>query len=461
MIRSACITIVQFPAFMVAIDKANLLKSALFILCGLCTLPAASGVEVTAPVQADTWSIGSRHYVTWRADKFLDDARLQISLSCDGGATWRKVADDVPNHGKFLWTVSGTISDNCKIRLTPNVGRTAESENVFRIIPTQEVADYGWVNVTSRAVFAPRDGAGALKFRGRMWLLGGWNPGDKVHFPRICNNEVWSSEDGRSWTLEKTNSFLDATFQSARDWEGRHTAGYVVFKDKMWIVGGDANQGYYQSDVWNSSDGKTWNRVAAESQLPWRPRVLHYTVAFRDKIWVIGGQTVTRFAPAPEALYRDVWTSSDGVQWKKIVPTEPCWPPRGMIGGSVVLHDRIWLLGGGTYDTLKYKDRSYFNDVWSTADGAAWKHHADAPWKPRQYHDVAAFDGRMWVLEGFGGGNRNDVWYSADGDNWYELPATPWKPRHAASVFVHADALWIVAGNNMESDVWKLERRRK
>ena len=26
-------------------------------------------------------------------------------------------------------------------------------------------------------------------------------------------------------------------------------------KKKMWIVGGDVNQGYYMSDVWNSEDG--------------------------------------------------------------------------------------------------------------------------------------------------------------------------------------------------------------
>jgi hypothetical protein len=64
----------------------------------------------------------------------------------------------------------------------------------------------------------------------------------------------------------------------------------------------------------------------------------------------------------------------------------------------------------------------------------------------------------MWVMEGWNKKNRNDVWYSADGVNWYELPDTPWKPRHAASVFVFDNALWMVAGNNMESDVWKLER---
>lgn len=46
---------------------------------------------------------------------------------------------------------------------------------------------YEWIQITPKAAFAPRDGAGALVFDGRMWLLGGWNPSDKSHFPRICN----------------------------------------------------------------------------------------------------------------------------------------------------------------------------------------------------------------------------------------------------------------------------------
>jgi hypothetical protein len=50
------------------------------------------------------------------------------------------------------------------------------------------------------------------------------------------------------------------------------------------------------------------------------------------------------------------------------------------------------------------------------------------------------------------------VWYSDDGKTWHEVPDTPWAPRHAASVFVFQNALWMVAGNNMTSDVWKLER---
>jgi len=317
-----------------------------------------------------------------------------------------------------------------------------------RVTPSQAVDDYRWTCVTKQAAFAGRDGAGALVFNKRMWLLGGWNPRDRKHFPHICNSEVWSSGDGAQWTLVNAQA----------PWEGRHTAGYVVHQGSMWIVGGDANQHHYQNDVWRSADGKQWERVC--EKVPWAPRVLHYTVAFKDRIWVMGGQTLPQFGPAEEVFYSDVWTTADGGTWTRIAERVP-WGPRGMIGGSVVFQDRIWILGGGTYDTPATPTRQFYNDVWSSADGVDWHRHvAHAPWHPRQYHDVAVFDGRMWVLEGYHrkGGNRRDVWYSADGVNWYELPGTPWAPRHAASVFVHAGGLWMVAGNNMFADVWKLTR---
>lgn len=316
---------------------------------------------------------------------------------------------------------------------------------------------YRWIEVTRNAQFAPRDGAGALTYGGKMWLIGGWNPGDKKHFPRICNNEVWSSKTGAEWILEKPNTLTADKFDYAADWEGRHTAGYVVFKDRMWIVGGDGNQGHYQQDVWSSTDGKKWQCVNRE--VPWAPRVLHYTVAFKDRIWIMGGQTIPQFAKEKEQFYDDVWSSSDGVKWEKMEIVRPAWPQRGMIGGSAVFKGRIWILGGGTYDTPARPTRLFFNDVWSSADGVRWERHLEhAPWHPRQYHDVAVFDGALWVMEGWNQSNRNDVWYSRDGVEWHEVPGTPWPPRHAASVFVHDDALWMVAGNNMGSDVWKLVR---
>lgn len=321
---------------------------------------------------------------------------------------------------------------------------------------------YEWTRVTPKADFAPRDGAGALVFRDRMWLLGGWNPLDKENFPMVTNNEVWSSQDGLSWNLEKANTFLNSESDLNNDWEGRHTAGYVVHKGNMWIVGGDANQGHYQSDVWSSSDGKTWTWINNGHPVPWDPRVLHYCVVFKNKIWVMGGQTLPQMAPANETYYSDIWNTSDGIHWEHITPKQPAWFARGMIGGSVVYKNRIWILGGGTYDSITNKKREYYNDVWSSSDGVNWTLHTkSAQWQPRSYHDVAVFDGLMWVLEGRSKSNRNinDVWYSSDGVDWTELPNTPWKSRHASSIFVYDNSLWVVSGNNMESDVWRLSKQ--
>jgi len=348
----------------------------------------------------------------------------------------------------------------------------------------QERREYEWVLVSSRADFAPRDGAGALTFRGRMWLLGGWNPEDKVNFPRICNNEVWSSDDGLHWRLEKPGTFGTDSYDPDTDWEGRHCAGYAVFQDRMWIVGGDTNQKHYHYDVWSSADGRTWTRVNDAHDVPWGPRALHYTCTFADRLWVMGGQTIPHHAPAEERFYDDIWCSSDGVRWEQLTPAKPHWTARGAICGSVVFKNRMWILGGGAYWTENVPEPESFNDVWSSADGVHWECHTEhAPWTPRHFHNVAVFDDHIWVLGGvnpnsphaasiaahvastrpemarwISTANLNDVWYSADGADWRELTDTPWAPRHAASVFVHDDALWMVAGNNMQSDVWKLVR---
>jgi hypothetical protein len=78
----------------------------------------------------------------------------------------------------------------------------------------------------------------------------------------ICNNDVWSSKDGAEWSLVKPNTFKDASFDRASDWEGRHTAGYVVYKDKMWVIGGQnlpqfggGDEDYFYQDAWTSTDG--------------------------------------------------------------------------------------------------------------------------------------------------------------------------------------------------------------
>ena len=70
---------------------------------------------------------------------------------------------------------------------------------------------------------------------------------------------------------------------------------------------------------------------------------------------------------------------SDGVNWDRVTPREPYWSERGIISGSVVFKDRIWILGGGTYDPSQTPSRRYYNDLWSSSDGISWLRLEDAP----------------------------------------------------------------------------------
>jgi concanavalin A-like lectin/glucanase superfamily protein len=292
-----------------------------------------------------------------------------------------------------------------------------------------------------KLAYLGRDGVGGLSFQGKLWLLGGWNPS----FTPDTNSEVWSSTDGLNWTLV-----------TIAPWERRHNAGYVVFDDKMWIVGGDRETGHYQNDVWCSSDGVNWQEVTAS--VPWANRATQYVLEFDEQIWLMGGQQIfeTGVPPGPVVGYNDVWSSVDGATWRQVTAAAP-WSPRGLIMGSVVYQNRMWVIGGGEYDI-----RTFNNDVWNSADGVNWTQvQASAPWSPRQYQNIVVFDNKIWVLAGGDGaqqGGLNDVWYSIDGVQWTQLAGAPWTLRHAATTIVQGGFMYLTGGTYSfpNDDVWKL-----
>ena len=285
--------------------------------------------------------------------------------------------------------------------------------------------------------FRPRDGAGLVASNGRFWLLGGWNPADTP----ITNSQVWSSLDGINWS-----------FIGNAAWEGRHDAGYATLNNRLWVVGGDRNRGHYQNDVWSSADGVDW--TLATNSVPWANRASHYVLSFANRLWLMGGMQIFESGP-PYVAYNDVYSSADGVNWELVSPSAG-WSPRGLIMGGVVFDGAMWVIGGGTYDI-----RTYTNDVWKSVDGVNWVQVTPAAaWAPRQYHNIAAFAGKLWVLGGAtdGTGGSNDVWYSSDGALWTELPGTPWINRHAASACATDSMLLVTCGSdqNVYNDVWAL-----
>jgi hypothetical protein len=243
-------------------------------------------------------------------------------------------------------------------------------------------------------------------------------------------------------------------------------AGWATLNGKIFVVGGDNNSGIYESDVWSSSDGKNW--VQLTNSVPWAPRVLHYVSAFGGAMYVIGGQQLPEMlVPAPNPYptrpvnYADIWRSSDGANWEQIGSVPHAI---GVICGSVVFNNEIWIIGGGQYQDVNIPVAAQvYNEVWSSKNGVNWTQHADAPWLARRYHNVTAFDGKLWVMAGAPPTDvdRADVWYSEDGETWTELPGTPWVARHAATTFVLNDALYMTGGTDngqiQHNDVWRLD----
>jgi len=130
-----------------------------------------------------------------------------------------------------------------------------------------------------------------------------------------------------------------------------------------------------------------------------------------------------------------------------------------------VLHDKLWIIGGGIKGRIG--DASYnqtlaeFNDVWSSEDGVNWKRELEhAPWKPRTHFSVTTYDGKIFLTDGSTGQQRNysrKVWYSENGIDWHTLGKAPWKKRHASALVVHNNGLYIAQGYG-NHDVWVLTK---
>jgi hypothetical protein len=311
-------------------------------------------------------------------------------------------------------------------------------------LPLGQATAPDWVLVTAQAGWRPRDSSGEVVFKDRLWLLGGWF--DSFSAPP---RDVWSSADGKSWTLVTKEA----------PWKHSDLPMTLAFQGRMWLMGGWFNgrlPGHCASNaVWASADGAQWEQVTARAG--WSPRLAAGAVVFKDRMWLLGG-TEDYYFGDERSLKNDVWSSADGKQWKLETAHAP-WAPRAY--HAAVVHDgKLWVFGGGNY-VPKYHA---FHDVWSSTDGVRWEQVTEhAPWAPRIWFSAVAYRDRLWVLGGWSNQpakNWGDVWYSRDGKDWQQLKSRViWKARHEHSAYVFRDRIWVAGGHAqpLSSEVWSLQ----
>lgn len=333
----------------------------------------------------------------------------------------------------------------------------------------EEATAYEWQRLTAEIHpdWRVRDGntLNWLPATGKFWMVAGWNgyqepEGFSVDDPALTyppqntTTEVWSSPDGVDWTLELPHG--NTAF------ERRHSQNTVLWNNKLWMIGGDTHQGFYNHDVVSSPDGVNWTvelGPGAQAEPPWAERALQFSGVYDGKLWTAGGQDL--LGPQDVWTYHnDVWSTEDGVNWTEVVadgpPSETRWAGCGAVDGLVEFKGRMWLVG-----CARYRDdgvpHTLMKEVWSTTDGAVWKKHTTPPWAGKIWHNVVVWDNKLWILFGYtegdsaGGwpaGNANEVWFSEDGETWEALPhGSPQPGSHAQGVAVTDEFLLYAGGN--------------
>ena len=267
--------------------------------------------------------------------------------------------------------------------------------------------------------YAGRHFQSSVVMNNKLWIIGGLSSGKVL-------SDVLYSTDGLNWN--------QATSQAA--FGPRWGQASAVFNagqgNALWVVGGTDGKTFL-NDVWNSTDGMTWNLVTANA--PFAGRVRHNLVVFRHKLWLIAGKNPTTFL-------NDIWSSPDGKNWTQVI-TPQAFSPR-YSATLTVYHGGLWLIGGQA-------STGALNDVWFSPDGVNWSNKTTQPGFPaRSSHSAEVYQDLLWVFAGHDVGvntDFNDAWWSSDGSAWRQaIPSGNYTPRWAQSSEVFNNQVWIISG---------------
>lgn len=207
----------------------------------------------------------------------------------------------------------------------------------------------------------------------------------------------------------------------------RQAAATAVFNGALFVIGGLTSAAAVLSDVWSSTDGKNWQQLV--SGAPWGERSHMKALVFNNRLYVMGGASLTGFR-------NDVWVTDDGVNWSQVTGSAG-WAARSGFA-AVVYNNGMWVMGGSSGAAL--------NDVWFSTDGTNWVQMvAAAGWAARILLGGVVFNNRIYVFGGTVGGR--EVWYTSDGINWTMATNTAFSSaRYGFGYTVYNGAIWVACG---------------
>ncbi len=76
---------------------------------------SSSTLRIISPNSGENWSVASKRNITWETIGTVANVKLEYTTD---GSSWIVITESVSNVNSYTWTVPGTPSTDCKIRLT-------------------------------------------------------------------------------------------------------------------------------------------------------------------------------------------------------------------------------------------------------------------------------------------------------------------------------------------------------
>ncbi|KPA13588.1 secreted protein containing DUF1566 [Candidatus Magnetomorum sp. HK-1] len=88
---------------------------------------------IKTPKQAEKYTTGEIMPITWESTNIYED--LKISISTNGGKSFKTIVEQTENDGTYLWTVPGYSSVNCMLKIEPvHQNEKGATQSFFTII---------------------------------------------------------------------------------------------------------------------------------------------------------------------------------------------------------------------------------------------------------------------------------------------------------------------------------------
>jgi hypothetical protein len=244
------------------------------------------------------FSIGSNDYIAfgWKGSNL---SQKDFYKSTNGGSSYTQQSD-LPFEKRH--TAATYVLSNSVYVVGGDVFYPATDSWVFN--------GTTWTQKAANCGIGARNMMGAAYHNGAFYIIGG-QVGRYINQGKY-DNVLKSTDNCVSFQQIATTPFTGGNLWGA----------CASFRGRIWkICGGiyddtSLNNRTYPKEIFSSADGITW---VYEGIFPGSGRQYHQTIVWKDKIWVIGG--FYNSGSTTDNL-GDTWYSSNGIDWTQVTGTK-------------------------------------------------------------------------------------------------------------------------------------------